>query len=117
MTKSDLERAFLTQWKRLAERYPEPQSEVLFHPPRKWRLDYYWPARGEGGWPETAVAVELEGGTYSRGRHVRGKGFRNDCEKYNAALMDGIRVLRFTADMLDEDPVGCIQLIKEALDG
>ena len=42
------------------------------------------------------VAVEVDGGIYSRGRHVRGSGFERDAEKRNAAVMAGWRVLHFT---------------------
>lgn len=55
---------------------------------RKWRFDFAWPA--------VKVAVECEGGTHSGGRHTRGPGFEKDAEKYNAALLAGWRVLRFT---------------------
>ena len=39
--------------------------------------------------------VEVEGGG-PRGRHCRVVGFEKDCEKYNAAVVLGWRVLRFT---------------------
>jgi len=48
------------------------------------------------------IAVECEGGVFSRGRHVRGVGFENDCEKYNAATERGWRVYRYTRRMIDE---------------
>ena len=38
----------------------------------------------------------MDGGIYSRGRHVRGAGFERDAEKRNAAVMAGWRVLHFT---------------------
>ena len=39
--------------------------------------------------------MEIDGGTWSGGRHVRGDGYRRDCEKLNAATLAGWRVLRF----------------------
>lgn len=54
-----------------------------------WRLDF--------AWPEHKIAVEIEGGVFIRGRHVRGKGFVKDAEKYNALVLDGWRLLRFVS--------------------
>ena len=67
---------------------PPPLREFRFHPQRRWRFDFAWPA--------AKLAVEVEGGVYSGGRHTRGKGFENDCEKQNSAVLRGWRVLRFT---------------------
>ena len=46
------------------------------------------------------LVVEVEGGTWSGGRHTSGVGFRSDCVKYNLALELGYRVLRYTTDMV-----------------
>lgn len=72
---------------------PEPEREYRFSH-RRWRLDFAWPAY--------KVAAEVEGGTWSRGRHSRGAGFERDCEKYNAAALLGWRVLRFTTGMVED---------------
>jgi very-short-patch-repair endonuclease len=71
---------------------PAPEREFYFAKPRRWRFDLCWPGR--------KVAAEIEGGTWVQGRHSRGSGMRKDAEKYNAAALDGWRVLRFTADMI-----------------
>jgi very-short-patch-repair endonuclease len=47
------------------------------------------------------LAVEVEGGSWIAGRHVRGRGFEADCEKYNAAVLLGWRILRFTTAMIE----------------
>lgn len=62
---------------------------------RDWRFDFAW-------LPEM-IAVEVEGGIYTRGRHVRIKGFYEDCDKYNAATAMGWRVFRFTKMHLDSN--------------
>ena len=69
-----------------------PKQEYRFHPVRQWRFDY--------ADPEYLLAVEIEGGTWSGGRHVSGQGYRNDAEKYNEAALLGWLVLRFTSDMV-----------------
>ena len=70
-----------------------PELEFKFHPKRRWRFDL--------ALPQHMVAIEIEGGVWTNGRHVRGKGFLSDIEKYNEAAVLGWRVLRFTPDMLD----------------
>lgn len=68
--------------------------EFAFHPDRKWRFDFAWPQRK---W-----ALEVEGGTWSGGRHTTGKGFQDDCEKYAAAALAGWRVLRATSTQVKD---------------
>lgn len=60
--------------------------ELKFHPERKWRFDY--------AFPDYMIALEVEGGTFSRGRHTRGAGYEKDIEKYNEATIMGWRVIR-----------------------
>lgn len=55
-------------------------------PERKWRFDL--------AWPERRLAVEVDGGIWTGGRHTSGKGYTNDCEKVNTATVEGWRVLR-----------------------
>lgn len=77
---------------------PEPVAEYRFHPTRKWRFDY--------AWPRQKVALEVEGGVWTAGRHTRGSGFLRDMEKYNAAAVRGWRVLRCTpATLLAMDTI------------
>lgn len=87
------------------EKLPRPEREFKFHPHRKWRFDFAYPDR--------KVAIECEGGTWSRGRHTRGSGFEADCEKYNAAAILGWKVLRLTSSMIDSRLA--VRLVTEAL--
>ena len=67
-------------------RLPLPVAEHRFHPVRRWRFDF--------AWPDSRVALEVEGGAYSAGRHVRAEGFLADCEKYSEAAALGWRIIR-----------------------
>jgi len=96
---SELERTFDTYWRALDG--PALEKEYRFHPIRKFRFD-----RAHPGWK---IAIELEGGTWTQGRHVRGDGFSRDCEKYNLAGLNGWTVFRFTSDMLANDPARHLQ--------
>lgn len=73
---------------------PQPIAEHRFakHLKRRWRFDLCWPG--------LMLAVEVDGGTWTGGRHVRGKGYEADCEKHNTAALMGWCVLRFTSDMV-----------------
>jgi len=95
--RSHLELAFERVIQRLA--LPEPVREFKF---RQWFFDY--------AWLKVKVAVEIDGGTYSTGPasfgHARGKGYRRDCEKGNAAALAGWAVLRADKDMAGSDDFG-----------
>ena len=70
--------------------YPAPVREFKFHPKRKWRFDFCWIS--------LKLAVEIQGGTWNNGGHVRGKQFASDCEKFNEAQILGYAVLKVTTD-------------------
>ena len=67
-------------------------EEATFHPTRKWRMDFLC--------RQYRVAIELHGSVYTQGRHTRGAGMLEDCNKLNAALELGIVTLVFTAEHL-----------------
>jgi len=104
--KADL---FAGYWRLLTdERDPLPIREYRFHPDRRWRFDFAWPA--------SMVAVEIDG----RAWHVRGGGRHaqdSDREKLNAAASLGWRVFRFSPAMLEADPAACIAQVANALEG
>ena len=108
MGKSELEAAFTTRWRQLKPiGAPDPVREHRFAPPRRWRFDF--------AWLDSRVAVEVEGGTWTGGRHVQGQGFADDCEKYNHAALDGWTVIRLTSDMLAGAPAQWIERIADAI--
>lgn len=88
-----------------AHRVPRPEREHRFHPTRKWAFDFAWPA--------LKIALESEGGSWSGGRHTRGKGFAQDCEKYTEAALDGWCVLRVLSAQLCTDAT--IALVRRAI--
>lgn len=105
---SALEATFALQLR--ARDLPEPAREFRFALPRRWRFDFAWPDR--------MLAVEIEGGIWSQGRHTRGAGFAADCEKYNLATLMGWRVLRFTGQMIEDwSAVDAVALALESFGG
>ena len=61
-------------------------------PGRRFRFDFCW--------VKERLAVEIQGGTYSRGAHARPLGIKRDYEKGNLAVQFGWKVLQFDADMV-----------------
>ena len=86
---------------------PEPCREYRFCYGRRWAFDYAWAL--------SEVALEIEGGVWTRGRHVRPKGFIADIEKYNAAAEMGWRVIRATPEMIEDGSI--LTLLDKMLSG
>lgn len=82
-------------------------KEFKFHPVRKWRFDY--------AIPEHKIALEVEGGVWTGGRHTSSVGFMKDMEKYNTATLMGWRVFRTTPDELYR--LKTLNLLKTAISG
>ena len=73
---------------------PEPEREYRFAAPkRKFRADF--------AWPERMVIAECEGGLWVKSRHRTGKGFLQDCIKYNMAAELGWTVYRYPAPLIE----------------
>jgi len=83
----------------------EVVKEHQFHSTRKWRFDY--------AIPDYKIAIEVEGGVWTGGRHTRPKGFIGDIEKYNTATLLGWRVFRVTPEDLCKSKT--LELIKQAV--
>lgn len=80
-------------------------KEYKFHPKRRWRFDY--------AIPEHKIALEVEGGVWTQGRHTRPQGFLGDIEKYNQATLMGWRVFRTTPTELYR--TATVKLLKMAI--
>lgn len=66
----------------------EFEREYKFLKNRKFRFDI--------AIPKYKIAIEFEGGIFMNGRHTRGWGYANDARKYNLAVLNGWKVLRYT---------------------
>ena len=84
---------------------PEAVREYAFAPKRRYRADFAFPAH--------MLLVEIEGAIYTGGRHVRGAGYESDLEKYNLAVLQGYRVLRFSPRMVRDGTA--LSIVEEAL--
>lgn len=85
---------------------PTPEREVSFHPTRAWRLDLAWPV--------AMLAVEIDGGTWTRGRHVRAQGYEDGCVKCAEASLLGWTVIRATGEMVRDGRA--LEFVRRALE-
>ena len=82
------------------------EREFKFHPVRRWRFDFVLlPV-------SLKIAIEVEGGVWSRGRHTRGAGYIGDMEKYIEAALMGWTVLRYPASKVTDQIIKDIERIK-----
>lgn len=88
-------------------RLPEAVREYPFAQSlkRRWRFDF--------AWPESKVALEVEGGTWVGGAHNRGQHMASDMEKYNFAALMGWLVLRVNNHMVEDNRAA--DLVRAAL--
>lgn len=86
----------LLEFQCFSAKVPTPVAEFKFHPTRRWKFDFCWPAE--------RVALEQEGGVWLKGggRHTRGKGYLADLEKYNSAACMGYLVIRATPQQVQD---------------
>jgi very-short-patch-repair endonuclease len=92
-----------------ANGFPPHVTEHRFSTVRRWRFDF--------AWPRHRIAVEIEGGVWTGGRHTRPEGYTGDLEKYNAAAEAGWAVYRFTTSMIrDQSEKGAIATLKRVFE-
>lgn len=102
---SDLELSLDSLWALVGG--PPLEREHRFAPPRRWRFDRAHVA--------SRVAIEVDGGTWTGGRHVRGSGYDRDAAKGNAAAAAGWAVFHVTRTMLEADPVSVLTPIVQTI--
>jgi very-short-patch-repair endonuclease len=73
---------------------PVPRTQGQIIQGRKYRFD--------ATWPEFKVAVEVQGGQWTRGRHNRAAGYESDAEKSALAQIEGWIVLAVTPSMINK---------------
>lgn len=82
-----------------------PEYEVQFAPPRKWRFDYCFQTQ--------KLAIEVQGGLFVQGRHVRGAALLKEHEKLNEAAIRGYRIIY--CQPKDFETGAVFELVKRAL--
>jgi hypothetical protein len=105
-TESPLEALLM---ERLAEAgLPTPTREFPFalSRGRKFRFD--------AAWIEERVAIEVQGGTWTKGAHSSGKGLRRDFQKQNLAVVLGWRVLFCDGEMIRNGEI--VETVKQTFE-
>jgi len=113
---SDAEEALAFQLK--AVNVPFEREVEFAKPERKFRADFvlrHIPHKAVPDFPTLLsrainpclgcvkpLIVEVEGGTYTQGRHTQGPAFEADCVKQAEALTRGYRYLRVTPHMIED---------------
>jgi len=107
---TDIERAFLMWWRRLApDNAPQPVAQFYYALPikRYFRADF--------AWPEARLLLECQGGVFTRQAHGSISGILRDNERLNIAARLGWRMMRCTTKDLDEHPSQFIERVCAAL--
>lgn len=96
---SPLERRFLSLWASFVSAQPLAESSLL--PVAHYRYDSADRRRHfDFAWPEAKLAVEIQGGSFVNGRHIRPSGQAADFRKLNRAQAMGWVVLQANTPML-----------------
>jgi len=107
---SKLEDDFHSVWKTLA---PDIALEREFSAIQSWEADYekrYVKSkrskryRADFAHVESKVAIEIQGGTWNRGRHVQATGYARDARKFNLAQLGGWQVFLLVTETA-ADPI------------
>jgi len=84
-------REMILDWCKVVD-LPSPIFEFRFDTDRKFRADLAYPMRD--------LLIEINGGAWIRGRHIRPVGYLRDMEKLNLAAMKGYFVLQYTPQQI-----------------
>lgn len=100
---SELEAILLNRLERAG--LPAPVLQYRIVPGRQFRWD--------AAYVDAKVAIEVQGGVWSNGSHVRGSGVQRDCLKASMAAALGWRCLPVTREMIEDGTA--VALIAQAL--
>lgn len=89
---SSAELKFISEWEKFTQL--PLQSELKIIPKRRFRFDF--------GYLPSKVLIEINGGNWIRGRHVRPASINNEYEKYNLAVAHGYVVFTLSPEMITE---------------
>lgn len=105
---ADYKHAFLTLWIQLnqGQAVPMPEGEYPFFISRNFRADWCF--------TEKRLIVEIDGGQWLK----NGGGHNRDRDRYrsNYIAIAGFYLMRFSVQMLQDDPVQCINQVREFLE-
>lgn len=76
----------------MAAGLPPFQRQARFDKKRKFLADFLFETQ--------RLIVEVQGGTWTGGRHVHPKGYEDDCERMIIAQLNGYRIAYVTSDMV-----------------
>lgn len=108
--RKELQDAFFNTWCMLGGDRDAWIEEYMFHPTRKWRFDF--------ANLEAKIAVECNGGQWTKSGHSSGRGLQRDAEKTNAANALGWTVYTLTTSMLSKrEAIGNVAEIMKAVKG
>lgn len=102
MSESELERELAFQMRAAKIVY---EREFCAVPGRRFRWDFVV--------PHHCLLIEVDGGTWSNGRHSRGSGIEKDCEKQSLAAVNGWLVIRVTGAQVKSGQA--LEWIQEAM--
>lgn len=88
MSKSELEDQLALQLKVVGINY---KRQYKWHPDRRFKADFLV-------MPD--ILVEVQGGIWTKGRHVRAMGYQMDCQKMCLAQLHGYSILYVTDKMI-----------------
>jgi hypothetical protein len=105
---SKLEDDFFALWQR---KFPDLPLAREFSDVDTWEFDFQERYaknrrskryRADFAYIPSKVLIEIQGGTYNRGRHVTGSGYERDARKFNLATMGGWKVFLLTTQTAKE---------------